>query len=96
MNQKEVNQAASVLRKAQGHAGKRGSRRHDDAHEDNVHRLRALEGICGRCLNLSAEHFQQHGKEVVRLRCQRQLSPLELYRKTALGTQAQCTKFETT
>mgnify|MGYP001206084617 CR=1 FL=1 len=85
-----IEQAAAILRKSGSRVGKRGSRIHDDAAEDNVHRLRAIDGICGRCVNLSID--VQPGK--VLLRCQKGRSQLDLYRGTPLGEQAQCDNFE--
>ncbi len=89
-----LRQATSILRKDLGRIGKRGSRIHDNTAEDNVHRLRTIEGgICRSCVNLHIKFFHKDGKERIDLRCHRGFSPLELYRGTKFGKEAHCDGF---
>lgn len=93
MNYEALREASSALRKNMGKVGKPGSRIHNQAAEENVHRLRALEGICGSCNSLVVEIDRQDNRSVVRLRCASGLDPLELYRGTPFGAEARCARF---
>lgn len=94
MHLQTLERAARILRRGLSKHGKRGSRTHDDAAEDNVHRLRAIESpVCGYCANLQINFPLQDGKERVRLRCSEGFSPLDLYRGTGPGQQASCSGF---
>lgn len=82
----------SILRR---HGGKKRHRVHLEAAEDNVHRLRALEGICGNCKNVKVEIVRRDGKDTTSVYCRAGHSPLELYYDTPLGEYPGCIDFTT-
>jgi len=90
----DLRQAVQLLRKELSLHGTKGSRTHYDSAEDNVHRLRCLEREpCAQCTNFMVEFHPQDGRMRVRLRCLKELSPLELYRKAPLGEIPTCPRF---
>lgn len=94
MTHESLQQAAiGVLKKDMGRVGKAGSRIHLDTAGDNAQRLRAINGVCGHCVNFKIEIIYQDCKERAVLRCTKGFSPLALYRKTELGQEARCTGF---
>jgi len=70
--------------------GKKGHRIHMEAAEDNMNRLRALEGICGKCKNINVEIIPRDGKKTATIRCKKGHSPLNLYYDTPLGETPNC------
>ena len=65
-------------------------RMHTEAAEDNQNRLRALDGICGKCEFLDLKFLHFDGKDRVVLGCKKGHLPVALYGKTPLGEQAFC------
>lgn len=87
--------AMRILRAHQARVGEPHNRIHKESMVDTVARMRALEGICGSCTNLVLEKTRDYvGKPAVQLRCLAKYSPLELYRNTKLGQEANCPGLE--
>jgi len=92
----EVGRATHILRKAASQLGRRHSRQHCDGIERDELRERALEGLCGQCDALQVEIHSERGPnhEGLSLRCTKGISPIDLYRRTPLGTDADCSGFQ--
>lgn len=69
-------------------------RMHRQALEDNLNRIRALDGICGRCKNLKLRFGRVDGKDVVAVLCRRQYMPMKIYENILMGQEASCYGFE--
>ncbi len=93
MNREIISRAISDLRSEAGKVGKRGARIHDRVLDVNLHRIRALEGICGNCDTLKIDFEIRDGHKRVILRCEKGLSPVDLYRNTDFGKEAKCSGF---
>jgi len=91
--EREVSAALSRLRALQSSASKRGAHTRDNARVMNVERIRALEGLCGNCVNLDLTYTKKDGKNVVQVGCKRGLNPQTLYMNTPLGQKAECPLF---
>jgi len=91
---RQVSRAKEVLRSLMGNYLKPHPRMHTEAAEDNVNRLRALEGICGSCTNLDLIFPRIDGKERVVLNCKKGHIPVALYGNTPLGEKAVCKDFQ--
>ncbi len=89
-----VKEAKRVIRNIQSLVDKRHRRVHMDALEDNSNRLRAINGLCGDCVNLRAYKKFQQGKERISLHCEVFHNPMDLYRNTELGQKAECPDFD--
>ena len=64
------------------------------AFEDNINRLRALEGLCGQCVNLRLRFGRVDGKNVVDVLCNKNHNPVNLYDNTLMGQEAICADFD--
>jgi hypothetical protein len=93
--QKNIQSAQEVIRKMQSAAGKKGSRVHQESLETNTLKARALNGLCGNCLNLTLCFYGKSDSPYssVSLGCIRRHSPVEMYRNTPLGQEATCDDF---
>lgn len=89
----EINMAISALKQHQQDFGRRHSRIHVNTADDNFHRKRALDGICGSCNALIIEINSPGRYKEVKLRCREGAIPLDLYRKTELGQTPVCDTF---
>jgi hypothetical protein len=92
--ERQITRAKQVLRNLMGDFIKPHPRMHTEAAEDNVNRLRALEGICGSCSNLDPRFSHIHGRDRVVLNCTKKHIPLALYRETPMGEEAVCRDFD--
>lgn len=85
--------ALRALRKVQqsskGHKRLRASEQ-----EKNSSQMRALEGICGECVNIRPFLYRSKPHDTVALGCRRDFSPINLYRNTPLGEKAFCPGFQ--
>ena len=93
---RQISKAKKVLRNLMGNYIKPHPRMHTDAAEDNVNRLRALEGICGSCSNLGIRISRIDGRDRVVLNCSKGHNPAVLYWKTPPGEEAVCKDFDKT
>ena|SRR3989344_3585072 len=91
--EQDITEAIKVLKRITARKGKRGVRIHQGSAEDAGQRIRALEGLCGDCSNLTTEFTFFDGKPRVMLRCAAMNSPIELFRRTPFGQEAQCKDF---
>jgi len=89
-SEKRIAAAKDVVRHLQTRYSKPHHRIHGDAAQDNANRLRALEGLCGKCPNLELRFGRKDGKEIVALGCSKVYTPISLYENTPLGTTASC------
>lgn len=80
-NSISTEEALTILRNEQRKATKRHARVHVEAMRDNTQRIRAVEGQCGKCLNLSIKKFIQDGKKCVGLPAGQKDHPLTLCEK---------------
>ena len=87
---RQVSRAKAVLRDLMRRYGKPHHRIHKQAADDNQNRLRALDGICGKCVNLELKFPHLDGKNRVVLECKKGHNPVALYGKTPMGEQAFC------
>ena len=87
---RQISKAKGVIRSLMGRYDKPHTRIHKQAAEDNVNRLRALEGICGRCTNLDLKFLHIDAKDRVVLKCTKGHIPSALYWKTPPGEEAVC------
>ena len=87
---RQISRAKAVLRDLMGRYVKPHNRIHKQAAEDNAERLRALDGICGKCEFLELKFPHLDGKNRVVLDCTKGHSPVALYGKTPMGEQAFC------
>ncbi|OGM06607.1 hypothetical protein A3E15_02100 [Candidatus Woesebacteria bacterium RIFCSPHIGHO2_12_FULL_42_9] len=95
--EQEIVAAKNVLRSFLRRGGKHhmhGVRIHRQAAEDNLNRLRALEGLCGRCVNLELRISRLDGKDIVVVGCRNGFIPSELYFNTPMGKTAECSGFK--
>lgn len=93
--EKRITQAKEVIRHLLARTSRPHKRFHDSAASDNVNRLRALEGLCGHCVNLEIEFRHRDGKKVVILNCSKEgRFPSALYDGTPYGKEAHCDDFE--
>lgn len=91
MIHERLSEAIRILRANQRDVGKRHNRIHNEAADDNVHRLRALDGgICGDCRYLKLGTYRGDGRVRVQVRCAAGNSPVALYRHTELGIIPTC------
>jgi hypothetical protein len=88
--EKQIIKAKQVLRDLSAGFVRRHKRMHDQAAEDNINRLRALEGICGNCQNLIIRFPQRDGRNRVTLECKKGHFPGHLYGETPMGKEAVC------
>lgn len=67
-------------------------RYHKEARQANVARMRAIEGLCGQCENVTMREIITAGsrQKGVQLGCLARCSPLELYLQTPLGEIPSC------
>src|SRR5579862_8148941 len=94
VNQETIKEARSALRKLQNSVTKRNPHYHMENTDENTHRLRALEGLCGCCDNLSVSYSNdRRGRRLVALRCDAGLHPFQLYMRTPLGKEPDCPRF---
>lgn len=92
--EREVSKALSTIRAIQStFRTKRRPGMTDVSRDMNTQRIRALEGLCGHCINLDLAYKKRQGKEVVLVGCKRGLNPQELYFQTPLGEKAECPLF---
>ena len=89
-SEKRIAAAKDVVRHLQTRYSKPHHRIHGEAAMDNSNRLRALEGLCGKCENLQLSFGRKDGKEVVALGCSKGYTPVALYENTPLGAKANC------
>ena len=89
-----ISQAKEVIRSLLARTSRPHKRFHDSAASDNVNRLRALDGICGRCINLELEFRRKDGKRVVVLDCTANHIPSAIYDKTDYGKEAHCDDYD--
>ena len=87
---RQISRAKEVLRDLMARYAKPHQRIHKQAAEDNVNRLRALEGICGSCTNLGLEFLHIDAKDRVVLKCTKGHIPSVIYWKTPPGEEAVC------
>lgn len=88
-----VSQAQKVIHNFLRLFHHRRSRIHDNAAADAVTRLKALEGICGSCSNVTLRQTHRDGKEVVVVGCRKGHSPLKLYEDVWMDEKANCIDF---
>lgn len=86
----QVREAMGILRKYSQTSSRRHSRAHSETLDENRHRLRALEGLCGECPNLNVEFQLGYIGRITKIRCAAGLSPLNLYKNTDLGVFPLC------
>lgn len=79
----------NLLRRRSG----RNPRFHRGAAEENLHRLWALEGICGNCQDVKIKIFPKDGKKVTDVDCKAGHSPMDMYFKTSMGEDPDCPDF---
>lgn len=89
----QISKARKVIRSLFRQSQKHNARMHKYALEDNNDRLRALDGVCGQCVNLGLNFRSMDGKEVVRLLCRKDHNPMILYQQTPFGQPASCDDF---
>ncbi len=94
--EKRVTQAKEVIRDLLARYSKPHHRIHGDAALDNANRLRALEGLCGKCESLELKFGRKDGKEIVALGCSKGYTPITLYENTPLGEKASCHDYQKT
>ena len=92
--ERQIAAAKEAVHRLQGRISKPHHRLHSNAASDNVNRLRALEGLCGECVNLELKFARRDGKDVVILGCSQGYSPVALYGNTPLGEEASCDGYE--
>lgn len=93
-SERRIIEAKKIIRRFLNRGIKRHSRVHVDALDDGRNKLRALDGLCGHCENILTEPHYRDGKETVRLKCEKGLSPLILYQSTPLDEEASCPEFK--
>ena len=93
---RQISKAKGVIRSLMGRYDKPHHRIHKQAADDNVNRLRALDGICGRCINLELTFSHIDGKDRVVVKCSKKHIPSALYWKTPPGEEAVCKDFDKT
>jgi hypothetical protein len=92
--EKSVTQAKEVVRDLFARYTKPHHRIHPDAALDNTNRLRALDGLCGKCSNLELTFGRKDGKKVVVVGCTKDHFPTALYEHTPLGGKAVCPDYQ--
>ena len=91
--EQQVSKAKDVVRDLLARLSKPHHRIHGETAEDNVQRLRALEGLCGGCANLNLRFGRKDGKNIATLGCEKGFSPVALYGGTPLGEKAVCKEY---
>lgn len=88
--EQQITAAKQVLRRLQARYTHPNARMHSPAAEDNVNRLRALEGLCGNCANLELRFSRRDGRDIVVVGCSKGDFSAALYERTPLGEEASC------
>ncbi|MEK7112572.1 MAG: hypothetical protein AAB875_04540 [Patescibacteria group bacterium] len=91
--EQRIDQAKEVVRQLFGRYGRPHHRIHENAAMDNVNRMRALEGLCGHCINIELRFGRRDGKEVVTLGCTKGQFPSAVYDNILFGEEAFCRHF---
>ena len=91
--ERQISEGIKTLKVTLGSLSQRGRRYHRSAAEDDLQRLRALEGLCGHCERVMVKVVKVDRRMRTAIDCQAGYSPLDLYYNTPMVEEADCPGF---